>query len=95
MDEIRKEMDIQNFGHPMVGPVEVKATFYLERPKTVKRDSPSVRPDVDKLLRALLDALTQSGVIGDDAQVCRVYADKTYAEGNPHTFINIGSLDAE
>lgn len=61
------------------GPLTVDATFRLVRPKSVKtRVYPSVRPDLDKMLRAL-DALT--GVVWvDDAQVVEISARKLYAE---------------
>jgi Holliday junction resolvase RusA-like endonuclease len=39
---------------------------------------PAKRPDVDKLARACLDALTQSGAIRDDAQVVMLGATKVY-----------------
>jgi crossover junction endodeoxyribonuclease RusA len=58
------------------------AAFYLARPRTVRRDVPSVRPDLDKLLRATLDGLTTSGVIGDDAQIVTIMTSKDYAVGN-------------
>lgn len=42
-------------------------------------DEPIVSPDLDKLVRAILDALT--GVCyADDAQVIQIYASKHYAE---------------
>ena len=45
----------------------VELDFYLPRPKTVKRQWPTVRPDADKLLRAVLDLMTKAGVYCDDA----------------------------
>jgi Holliday junction resolvase RusA-like endonuclease len=64
--------------------IEIEVVFYLERPKTVKpskRWAPTVPPDLDKLLRALLDGIGQSGVIwGDDSQVVRITAWKSYAD---------------
>lgn len=36
------------------------------------------KPDLDKLLRATLDALTTSGVIRDDANVHAIHAQKTW-----------------
>lgn len=66
---------------PFQGPVGVSATFRVSRPRSVsegRRPHPSVRPDVDKLLRALLDAITGI-VIKDDAQVCRLDVQKVYA----------------
>ncbi len=64
----------------LAGAVAVRATFRLQRPGSVpprKRPHPSVRPDLDKLARSLLDALS-GVVIGDDAQVCRLEVVKVY-----------------
>ena len=63
---------------PLVGPVQVALVFVLERPKTVKREHPTVRPDLDKLSRAVLDGLTTAGVYGDDSQVVGLVASKEY-----------------
>ena len=61
------------------GPVGVSLEFELTKPKSVKREYPSVKPDVDKLTRAVLDGLT--GVIfKDDAQVVVLGAQKRYGE---------------
>lgn len=63
----------------MERPVVVTVEFRFLRPKSVKRAHPSVKPDVDKLLRSLLDAVTDSGIWRDDAQVVQVHASKVYA----------------
>lgn len=47
------------------------------RPKTAKRTEHTVRPDIDKCLRAVLDALTGVGY-ADDSQVVSVRAVKLY-----------------
>lgn len=60
------------------GAVHVTAVFVFERPKSVKRDAPSVKPDVDKLARALLDGVTDSGIWKDDSQVTRLEVEKVY-----------------
>ncbi len=61
------------------GPYEVALVFYLRRGKTVKRFEPDVAPDLDKLQRAVLDAL--AGVIwNNDGQVTRIVADKEYGQ---------------
>lgn len=66
----------------ILGPVRVEVVFHLARPKTVsesKRPLPIVPPDVDKLLRGLLDGIGQSEVVwGDDSQVVEVLAAKIY-----------------
>lgn len=59
-------------------PVEVTLLFTMPKPKTVIRTWPSVKPDLDKLIRAVLDGLTKSGIYYDDAQVVAISATKVY-----------------
>jgi len=63
-----------------VGPVTVTAVYYLPRPSSVKRVWPTVPPDIDKLDRGLLDALTLAKVWEDDAQVVEMFSTKQYAD---------------
>jgi len=70
---------------PKAGPIQVTAIFTMPKPASAPkrlRSWPTKRPDLDKLLRGLLDALTASGVWFDDAQVVNVAARKRYA-GDP------------
>lgn len=60
-----------------IGAVRVALTFFMPKPKTVVRQHPSVRPDLDKLVRACLDALTGIAFT-DDGQVCDLIAYKRY-----------------
>lgn len=67
---------------PMAGkhiPVGVVLDFYLERPASIpkKRTCVVVKPDLDKLVRSSLDALTGTAFL-DDAQVVRLVARKHY-----------------
>jgi len=69
-------------------PVEVIVIFRMTRPLADYRagghlaDSAPAehvkRPDLDKLLRGLLDALADAGVLADDSQVCAVSATKVW-----------------
>lgn len=59
--------------------VTIQMTFVMLKPKTVKRPEPSVAPDLDKLIRAVLDGLTAVAYI-DDGQVTRIEAAKVYGE---------------
>lgn len=65
---------------PIEGPVLLVAEFRFVRPKTVRRDRPSVKPDLSKLLRAIEDSITNAGVWKDDAQVVTARVEKVYAE---------------
>ena len=61
------------------GAVEVALTFIMLKPKTVKRKEPFVRPDLDKLIRAVLDGLTDVAYL-DDQQVTHIQATKVYGD---------------
>ena len=66
---------------PIDEPCELIVNFYLPRPKSVIRTLPSVSPDLDKLIRAVGDSLTDSGVVTDDSRIVRISARKLYAQG--------------
>jgi len=82
----------------------VDIVFSFERPKahygtgrnsTVKKehapDCHTSKPDIDKLSRAALDALTIARVFHDDSAVAGLTVAKTYAD-IAHTFINVQPL---
>jgi Holliday junction resolvase RusA-like endonuclease len=70
-------------------PIWVTIRFGMTRGKTVKRLHPTVKPDLDKLVRAVLDGITQSKAIWkDDAQVCQLITEKHYSD-IPSTWIEV------
>ena len=89
------------------GPVEVKIDFHMRRPLThytsrgkLKANAPThsmTKPDVDKLARSTLDALTDIGVWTDDSQVAYLVASKLYVPEGVETgaVIAISRLDGE
>lgn len=87
----------------LIGPLELHVTFYFPRPKSHYRtgrlagvlkdaapDFHTAKPDADKLLRAIGDALTGL-VCRDDSQFATVRADKLY--GEPRAEITVRELD--
>lgn len=73
---------------PMTGPVTVELGFWLPRPASHTRNGtltptapthPTHKQDLDKLTRAVLDALTTAAVWVDDGQVVALTAGKLYA----------------
>lgn len=77
---------------PLPEGVEVRLRFDLPRPASVTRPEPWVRPDADKLARAILDALTTSRVFNDDGQVIVLNVTKTYTPDTPGVHITIRRL---
>lgn len=76
----------------MSGPIKVEMRFMVRRPKShfgtgknaevLKASAPHwvvSMPDLDKLVRAILDAMTDAGCWGDDCEVAALEARKVYA----------------
>jgi len=72
-------------------PVEITLVFYLPRPKTVTRLLPSVKPDLDKLIRSTFDGLTTGGLYVDDALVIAVTATKAYATDKSGCYVHVAN----
>jgi crossover junction endodeoxyribonuclease RusA len=67
-------------GGPLYGGVHVTLAFTLQRPKSLPKSTRQhlKKPDIDKLARAILDALT--GILfPDDSEVVRLEVTKRYA----------------
>ena len=82
------------------GPVEVATAFLLPRPKSAKgRVFPHVKPDLDKLQRAVGDALApykRPGVLRDDSRIVAWRASKDYADGyKPGVLVYVSRVDEE
>jgi len=60
-------------------PVIVNMVFFLKKPKKSIHEFPA-RPDLDKLCRSCLDALTGIAYL-DDKQVCELKASKAFDDG--------------
>lgn len=65
---------------PIDGPIEVKIYFRFGSSKSdPHRFWHAVKPDLDKLVRAVFDALTEGGAIRDDARICALATKKRFA----------------
>ena len=69
------------------GPLELEVVFFFDRPKSHPKKRRAIdrgihykMPDIDKLVRAVGDALSVSALIGDDDQIATLHAYKRYAE---------------
>jgi len=72
------------------GGVSIAGEIRLRKPATTKfPDAPAGAPDLDKLQRAIGDALTKSGVIKDDARIVHWDIRKVWAADVPGADITI------
>jgi Holliday junction resolvase RusA-like endonuclease len=91
-EQVRDQMaDYELEGFKQHTPVRAVIVIYLPKPKSVARQKPTVKPDVDKLLRAIFDGLTQANVWYDDSQCVDVKVSKLYCGqfDTPKVFINL------
>lgn len=92
-EHARKALEAAGWPPLLHGPVQVALGFHLARPKRhhvaadpsreLRADAPVWcdafgRGDIDKLCRALLDAMTAAGVIRDDCQVAALRATRMW-----------------
>lgn len=88
------------------GPVELRIVFRMPRPgyhfrtgaraHELKPNAPTYvakRPDLSKLIRSTEDALTESGIYRDDAQVARLVVEQVYADGPTGAHIAVTPLE--
>lgn len=90
--KIRAATMAKHSGPPLDGPITVHMVFQMPRPKRPRWALPAVRPDADKLCRAVFDSLSTTkhltGVIVDDARIVSFTVSKTY-HGNPGLMLTI------
>ncbi|EJZ84906.1 hypothetical protein HMPREF9241_01682 [Schaalia turicensis ACS-279-V-Col4] len=69
---------------PLEEPISIRAVFFMPKPPRTKfKDSPARKPDLDKLIRAVGDALAPKGgrgVIREDGRIIRWLAEKRWAD---------------
>ncbi len=87
---------------PLEEPLFVQVDFRMPRPKGHFNSKGELRPaaprypagrnDIDNMLKAIFDALTQIGMWRDDGQIVSVQSSKSYAIGSPGAKIQIVTL---
>jgi len=78
----------------MTGALKIKLCFFLERAKSNKKKHPTQTPDLDNLVKAILDGLNASKIWDDDCQVVMIEAEKVWTYGlYPSTTLVIYELD--
>jgi crossover junction endodeoxyribonuclease RusA len=81
------------------GPVVLRLTFWLPAPQRRRWPVPAVKPDLDKLTRAVGDALSPRDpalrVLTDDSRVVELHATKHYADHHhpAGVHVQIGTIE--
>lgn len=92
-EQIAKQV-VAIYGEPEIDqPVAISVIFNLPKPPTSKRSQPTVAPDLDKLQRAIGDALSiDCKYLKDDAVIVEWHAYKRY-DPNPSAVIKLELLE--
>ena len=78
-DVAQAARDLANHEDPAIratqftGPTQLTIQFWMPRPKSRPKKHHgwhTVKPDIDKLVRATMDGLTTGGILRDDSIVC-------------------------
>lgn len=72
------------------GPIGIRIAFGIRAPQDIRHGYPK-RPDLDKLVRAVLDSLTGT-CYRDDSQVVSLFASKAWI---PHTTIEVWRIERQ
>ena len=102
LQEIQSVEGLRN--KPLDEPVALVVHFVLPRPKRLlrKRDpegqvAHTSKPDLDNLVKSVMDSLNQISLWSDDKVVTQIWASKAYAEkeGAPRVECEIRTLEEE
>jgi Holliday junction resolvase RusA-like endonuclease len=77
---------------PFAGPVSLSCAFLFPMTRAAGKEGRThvhVRPDLDKLLRAVCDALERGGAITEDSRIVRVACAKRYVRDGETPGVNI------
>lgn len=78
---------------PLAAPYAATLWFNFRRPAKPRREWPGASyGDLDKLVRLVLDGLTQGGAIEDDAHVLWIHAGKCFTSGTEHTSVTVETI---
>lgn len=94
-EEARRWIEQHDDPQVLDGPVRLTLVFTLPRPASLPRWRwlPWTKPDIDKLARAVMDALTKV-LYRDDARITDLHVKKRYARGGaPGCDITLEVLD--
>lgn len=85
-------------------PLYMGAIFYLNKPKSAKREWPTVRPDLSNFFKAVEDGMQRASkddepaLIEDDSSICIAHVEKRYVNEDypePGILLTVGVIDED
>jgi|DEB0MinimDraft_10_1074344.scaffolds.fasta_scaffold327187_1 Holliday junction resolvase RusA-like endonuclease len=86
--DVKEYMEMY-FIEKLEGALHVDLTFFIKRPKTVRRKYPTVKPDIDNFEKAIYDALNEI-LWHDDCQIVSHNVAKKYSTTPEGDFVGEG-----
>lgn len=82
-------------GPKLEGPVALRIVFTVPRPQSARKlFYPATRPDLDKLTRSTMDAISDAGLWKDDAQVAFLETAKVWPQFGDYALHSPGAVIA-
>lgn len=81
-ESIGKELIVRLGGKTLTGPVHISVKFLFKHPSGTKKDARTrgafrtTRPDLDNMVKGLLDGFSRAGLWEDDSQVVSLQLEK-------------------
>ena len=75
-------------------PVMVRAKFFMPKVKRPLFDIPAVKPDLDKLCRAIGDVLENANIVSNDSRIVEWHASKHYSD-TPRAEITVSAYEED
>ena len=75
-----------------IGPLKIDLLFEMPKGPSVKHHNPSVKPDLDKLCRAIFDSLEAAKIVANDSQFCDLHAAKIYGTHRTGVTVKVSYL---
>jgi Holliday junction resolvase RusA-like endonuclease len=99
VQQYMEEEGLAEFGKDR--PLYLSAVFYLPKPKSTKREWPTVRPDLSNFFKSLEDGLQREkkdsdpALMEDDSAICSISCEKRYVNEEypePGILVEIGEF---
>lgn len=90
--DLRVAKVLQNWTHNDGTPLKLEVHFLFKRPQKMKGKEPvhkTTKPDIDNLVKTIMDTLQDAEIIKDDKCVVEIHARKWYARKGEQAHTNL------